>query len=122
MAGLQVKTAKSRFASPMAVVEIIADAGKFGELPDTANGAVRAIAASEAFRKYDFLFDTPGTNAIGNFRGMVIDAKWRTVYNLTSQLEDVLGPVLVLAGFAQNLLGARPKIDAIFAGNDPGEV
>ena len=47
-----------------------------GNMSYAANG-FRAMTGLEAFRSYDWMTDTAATNAVGDFRGMVISARWR---------------------------------------------
>jgi hypothetical protein len=71
-------------------VEIVATCGekvdKFTDNFDLANRSFRAIAGSHAFYKYDWIRALPTTNASGNLRGMVISARWRTVFNFSSEV------------------------------------
>jgi len=45
----------------------------------------RAISGSEAFRKYEWLKAAPVKNVGGNFRGMVVSARWRAVFDFSEK-------------------------------------
>jgi hypothetical protein len=75
---------------------------------------VRAIAASEAFRKYNWLTHLPGTNAAGDLRGMVISGKWRTVFSVSSNVSEAVGQVAIVVSFAANLAEAWSRMNAIY--------
>jgi hypothetical protein len=67
-----------------AVVELV---DKGGKAVDTANSSVnvaaKAIAASHAFRKYDWLSMAPLKNASKDLRGMVVNRNAKVVYDFT---------------------------------------
>ena len=88
---------------------------------DNGNTALKAIAASEAFRKYDWLTSMPITNDAGDFRGMVISGRWGAVFNFSSEVGDVVGNIAILASFATNLVQASSQIDTIWHSNDTWE-
>jgi hypothetical protein len=97
-------------------------AHKYGKGAEGGLKTVRAIAASEAFRKYNWLKNAPVRNVSGNFRGMVISKDWANLYHIT---EDVLKPaekVMLLAALAENVVKARHQIDAILESRDPWEL
>jgi hypothetical protein len=60
--------------------------GKFVDNVDLANRSFKAIAGSHAFYKYDWMRALPTANVNGNLRGMVISARWRTVFNFSSEV------------------------------------
>ena len=88
---------------------------------DTGAGVLkvtRAIAASEAFRKYDWLKNAPVRNVSGNLRGMVVSKQWAAVFHFA---EDVLKPLeklLLLAALAENLAKSHHEVDRILKSND----
>jgi len=63
-------------------------ASKFMENFDLANRSFRAVVGMHAFSKYDWIRALPTPNTSGNLRGMVISARWRTVFNFSG---DVVG-------------------------------
>jgi hypothetical protein len=78
----------------------------------------RAIAASEAFRKYNWIKNVPVRNLSGNLRGMVVSKRWATVFHFA---EDVLKPVekvALLAALAENTAKAHHQIDTILNSTD----
>jgi hypothetical protein len=50
---------------------------------ESAGVFAKAISASHAFRKYDWLGDVPFHNVKGNLQGMVLSSRWRTAYNIS---------------------------------------
>jgi hypothetical protein len=75
---------------------------RISEEVETGARVARAVSASEAFRKYNWLRNVPLRNASGNFRGMVVGKRWATVFNFA---EDALKPIEIialLAGLAEN--------------------
>lgn len=83
-----------------AVVEV---SSKYLDRFDNSLKAARAISASEAFRKYNWIKNVPVRNVSGNLRGMVVSNRWAAVFHFT---EDVLKPVeklAVIAALAENI-------------------
>jgi hypothetical protein len=77
--------------------------------------AIKVIAGSEAYRKYNWLLNRPGRNVAGNFRGMVVSGRWAAVFHFS---EDLLKPVerfAVLGALVANILQAGPHIHAILS-------
>jgi hypothetical protein len=82
----------------------------------------RAIAAAEAFRKYDWIKNAPIRNGSGNLRGMVVSKRWATVFHFA---EDVLKPVenvALLAALAENIAKAHGQIDAVLSSTDSWDI
>jgi hypothetical protein len=100
-----------------AIVEIVETADKVAGGADSANSAFRAISASEAFRKYNWLTSQPGLNSVGDLRGMVVSARWRTAFNIAGDAGEVLGRVALVAALAGNIVKASKEIDAIVSSN-----
>lgn len=86
---------------------------------DFARIALQMVSGSRAFRNYNALINVPGTNVAGNFRGMVVSAKWRTVFQFSSKTENILGNLGYLASIAANIAESAPQIDAILGSPDP---
>jgi len=86
--------------------------------------AVHAIAASEAFRKYDWIKDAPIRNTFGDFRGMVISKRWASIFHIIEKADHILKPiekVLLVAGIADNIFKARQEIATILASQDSSD-
>lgn len=78
----------------------------------------RAIAASEAFRKYNWLKNAPIRNVSGNFRGMIVSKRWATIFHFA---EDTLKPVekvALIAALAENIVKAEHQFGAIMKSRD----
>ena len=98
-----------------AAVEIVAK-----HLEETAGSlkVAKAIAASEAFRKYKWIKGVPVRNVSGNLRGMVVSKRWATIFHFA---EDALKPVekvALLAALAENMAKAHNQSDAILHSHD----
>jgi hypothetical protein len=85
---------------------------------DSGGKVLKAISASEAFRSYNWIKNVPTTNAAGNFRGMVISARWKTVFDFTSDVGETIGNIATLAGFAASLAEASSQIESILKSNN----
>ena len=90
------------------------------EITDSAADAVRMISAAEAFRRFNWIMDAPVVNAVGNYRGMVISAQWKTVYVYSSSVADKAQNIAILLSVADELMKSRQQITAIVNGNDDG--
>jgi hypothetical protein len=101
------------------VVEIIDRTDKFGSALESAGKALRVISASEAFRKFDWLRGRPVMNGVGDLRGMVVNGRWRVVFEQTSTGLELLGKITLLAGFAANLAEQSKKIQDVLGSRDP---
>ena len=95
------------------------------ELADTYAGkaegglkAARAIAASEAFRKYDWLRNVPVRNLSGNLRGIVVNKRWAVVFHFAEDGLKSVEKVTLLAALAENMAKAYHQTDAILESKD----
>lgn len=91
---------------------------KVSEKTESGLKVTRAIAASEAFRKYNWIKNVPVKNVAGDLRGMVVSKRWATVFHFA---EDALKPVekvALLAALAENMAKARQNTEAILQSND----
>jgi len=88
------------------------------EIVDDAAGIVRRISALEAYRKYSWIKDAPIANSVGNYRGMVISAKWKTVYLYSGSVLEKTGNILILLSVVDELMKSREKIASIVHGTD----
>jgi len=105
---------------PVAVIEILDASLDAADKVDNVNKVFRVIAGSEAFRRYDWLRNVPATNVAGNFRGMVVNAKWKTAFQFSNKIGeglDAAGNALVLASLAVNLYKAKDRIAQILSSN-----
>jgi hypothetical protein len=107
---------------PHAVVEILQTTDKSLSTADSSLGVLKAISASEAFLKYNWLMDAPVLNAAGDFRGMVVSADWRTVFQISSKAGEVVGNLAVVAALAVNIVEAKQQIESILNSNDSWDV
>ena len=82
----------------------------------------RAIAASEAFRKYNWLKNVPVKNASGNFRGMVVSQRWATAFDFVQDALKPIERIALVAALAENIVNANREIEPILASKDPWEM
>jgi len=69
----------------------------------------RAITGLQGFRSYSWMTDTAATNVVGDFRGMVVSARWASAYNVISPIAKVAGNVATLAALAGNIMDMAPQ-------------
>jgi len=107
------------------VVELIHSQSTTAELIDRRLGqadlgrtAIQAVAGGRAFRDYGALSNTIGVNRAGNLRGMVLSAKWRTVFTHTSEVGEYMENIGYLASLASGIMESAPKIEAILGSRD----
>src|SRR5690349_1209301 len=76
--GVSARRSQMKHDSVHAVVEVGHNVAK-----KTEGGlkVVKAVAASEAFRRYNWLKNAPVKNISGNMRGMVVNKRWATVFH-----------------------------------------
>jgi hypothetical protein len=82
------------------------------------NAALKFYQGNKAFRQYSWLRNAPIANKSGNFRGMVVNAKWRTAFNLTVENAEKLekwGGYLAVAGVALDVIKQHERIGSILA-------
>jgi hypothetical protein len=100
-------------------VHAIVEVGhKTVETVESGAKVARAISASEAFRKYDWLRNAPVRNSAGNFRGMVVNRKWATVFHFAEGALKPIEKIALLAALAENLAKAHHHIDVILKSKD----
>ncbi len=90
-----------------------------GNVSYAANG-FRAITGLEAFRSYDWMTDTAALNVAGNFRGMVISARWATAYQVVGTTANVIGNVATVASLASNIINLAPQFEQVYRSRDSG--
>jgi hypothetical protein len=98
-----------------AVIEII---NQLGEKAEGGLKTARAIAASEAFRKYNWIKNAPVHNVSGNLRGMVISKRWAVVFDFAESSLKVVEKVAILAALAQNIAAAHHNFDTVIQSSD----
>ncbi len=74
------------------------------------------IAASEAFRKYNWLVGSPMMNQAGDLRGMVINARMRTIYTVSGKVSDRVAVVGALLEVGKEMT----RIKAVYGSNEDG--
>lgn len=58
---------------------------------DLGRMGLQAFIGGRAFRSYDVLSNTVGLNQAGDLRGMVVSAKWATLFRYTSDARWKVG-------------------------------
>jgi hypothetical protein len=107
---LALKEANVNHSEIHAAVEI---GNHYAEKTEGGLKVARAIAASEAFRKYSWIKNAPIRNVSGNLRGMVVSKRWAIVFHFA---EDALKPVekvALVAALAENIAKAHHETEAI---------
>jgi hypothetical protein len=106
-----------------AIVELVNVGGKstvkVTDVAEKANMVAKAISASQAFRQYNWLTQSPVKNVAGNLRGMVVSAKWNTAFQFTVKAGDVLGKVSAFVTIAVAMAESSSEIEDILNSNDP---
>ena len=92
-----------------------------GNVSYAANG-FRAITGLQAFRSYDWMTDTAALNSVGDFRGMVVSARWASAYTVVSSAANIIGNVATVASIAGNVIDLSPQFEQNFKGKDPAVV
>ena len=109
-------------SSPDVVVRIAHDFdGVMGNVSYAANG-FRAITGLQAFRTYDWMTDAAALNAVGNFRGMVVSARWASAYTVLSSAANIIGNVATVASIASNVIDLAPKFEQVYKSKDSAVV
>jgi hypothetical protein len=85
------------------------------EQADLARLGLQAVMGERAFRDYHALSNKIGMNAAGNFRGMVVSAKWKMLFRHTSYIGEYLENVGYLASLASGIAESAPKIESILS-------
>jgi hypothetical protein len=98
---------------PHAAIEMVQRADTLVGGAEKGAKALKIISGLQAYHRFDWVRGVPVVNQAGNFRGMVINAEWKTAFQWTSKAASVLGDVATLTGFAVNLAHAAPQIESI---------
>ena len=85
---------------------------------DAGKASLRMMAGSRAFREYHPFLNVIGLNQSGNLRGMVVSAKWRTLFRHVEEVDKTgVGKAFDGLGYfvsvASELAESAPKIDKI---------
>ena len=80
--------------------------------------SAKVISGAEAFRKYGWLRGMPLANSTGNLRGMVVSARWATVFHFASNAMKLVEKAAIFASLVRNLVEAKPEVDKIFSRDD----
>jgi hypothetical protein len=82
----------------------------------------RAMTGLQGFRSYSWMTDTAATNAVGNFRGMVISARWASAYNVISPIAKVAENLATVASLAGNIMDMAPQFEKVYRSNSNAAV
>jgi hypothetical protein len=100
--------------TPDAVVQIVHQFdNNVGNASYAVNG-VRAITGLQAFRSYGWMTDAAALNSVGNFRGMVVSARWATAYTVVSPAAKILGNLATMASLASNIMQMAPQFEQVY--------
>jgi hypothetical protein len=107
------------------VVELIHSQHRAAEQVDLRVGqadlgriAMQVVMGGRAFRDYSALSNTAVLNKAGNFRGMVVSAKWNTLFRHTSHIGEYMENIGYLASLASGFAEAAPQIETILGSSD----
>jgi hypothetical protein len=84
---------------------------------DFARAGLQAIMGGRAFREYNALSNKVGLNPVGNFRGMVVSARWRALFRQTSTVGEYMENLGYLTALASGVAESGPKLESILASN-----
>ena len=103
---------------PDTAVHIVSQSDKVvGHVSYAANG-FRAVTGLQAFRGYNWMTDVRTANTAGNFRGMVVSARWATAYEVVAPAAKLIGNVATVASIAANAIDMAPQFEAVYRSND----
>jgi hypothetical protein len=78
---------------------------------------LKAISVPLAFRKYTWLKLAPVVNKAGNYRGIIVNSHWKTVYQITTEATDAIEKYSKVIGgtaaIASGLLSTWDEVDKI---------
>jgi hypothetical protein len=106
-----------------AVVEVVDKTGKAtGAVSTSVNVVAKAIAASHAFRKYDWLKNAPVKNTSDNLREMVVNANARIVYDFSVKYGSKIEKFNTFATVATALADSAGEILDIIQSKDTWDI
>lgn len=82
------------------------------------NKGIHVFAGKKAFRIYNLATDEVGLNKASNLRGVVKNARLRTVFNITSEVGERLEVLAFIAAFAENVTESHAEFDKILTSNE----
>jgi hypothetical protein len=82
----------------------------------------RAISGLQSFRSYNWMTDLAATNSVGDFRGMVVSARWASAYNVISPYAKWAGNLATVASIAANIMQMAPQFEKVYSSNSSGIV
>ena len=85
---------------------------------DLGRQALQAVAGGRAYRSYNALSEVVKLNKAGNLRGMVVSAKWQTVFRHVSDAGEYLENIGYLATVASEIAKSAPEFQAIASSSD----
>jgi hypothetical protein len=108
------------------MIELIHSQHKTAEKVDTRLGqidlgrtAVQAVMGGRAFgNHYDVFSNAVELNSVGDYRGVVFSAKWRTLFQHTSHVGEYTENIGYLATLAAGIAESAPKIETILGSSD----
>jgi hypothetical protein len=104
--------------APNVLTAIVEQGDKTLGFADYTAKGFRAVTGMQAFRSYSWMTDVRALNEAGNFRGMVVSARWATAYNVVSKAGDVVGTVATVASIASNAMQMAPQFEEVYRSND----
>ena len=91
---------------------------EFIEGAGNVNKGIHVFAGKKAFRIYNLATDEVGLNQVSNLRGVVKNARLRTVFNITSKVSERLEVLAFIAAFAENVTESHAEFDKILTSNE----
>jgi hypothetical protein len=104
------------------VIEIVAHVDHAMDHAGHVNEAVKVISGERSFRVYSALKGQTGMNSSGNLRGMVRSARWRLVFNYSSEVGEHLENLGTLAAFAANVGEMWGEFEAVAKSSEPASL
>jgi hypothetical protein len=101
-----------------AAVEIAETTGKVADRAETVAKTASVIALPLAFRKYSWLHNKPLMNTVGDLRGIVINARARSVYEFAIKGQHLAANISTFATIASALLSVYDESAEIVASKD----
>ena len=85
---------------------------------DVGRTGLQIVMGGRAYREYNALSNTVGLNKAGNFRGMVVSARWKTLFRHTSHIGEYMENIGYLAALAAGIAESAPKMEKILRSSD----
>jgi predicted metal-dependent hydrolase len=84
------------------------------DLLDDASGCFERVTGAVALRRYHWLLNRHTLNKAKNWRGIVIDAKWKSAYEISGKVGDAL----LIGNFVVNLYKRAHDVKSIWESAD----